>query len=64
MNKCDMCKGLGYLIVDYSCLKHSQMIQAKKHKCNVKEIEKCDTCNIFDTDQQANQVYTLSLISE
>ena len=43
MNKCDMCKGLGYLIVDYSCLKHSQMIQAKKHKCNVKEIEKCES---------------------
>lgn len=60
MNKCDMCKGLGYLIVDFSCLKHSQ----DDVICDVKEIEKCDTCNIFDTDQQANQVYTISLISE
>ena len=46
-NTCDMCNGLGYLIVDESnsILKSYQ----KQH------IEKCDSCNLFNTDHQAEK---------
>jgi|18_taG_2_1085343.scaffolds.fasta_scaffold50755_3 hypothetical protein len=45
MNKCDMCNGLGYLTVDWS----NSIIKDYQRK----HIEKCDSCNLFDTDQQA-----------
>jgi len=51
MNKCDMCNGLGYLTVDWS----NSIIKDYQRK----HIEKCDSCNLFDTDQQARGTHDL-----